>query len=378
MSIKLAGYGNTSFLHPANALMIKAIGIILGALALASCHSLGPRSITRSHGLYGEAIATSLNEQFLQNLVRLRYRESPYFLEVGSVTASLSFDSSVGVESALSTGSGPAILQPAVGAGYSNSPTISYTPLQGEEFLRKVLVAVPIESLFVLMQSGWSADRVFGICVERINGLENAPSASGPTPDRPPGEFHDFQHLLELLERVRDRELIRYSIEPESNELLVQFDSGSDRSGVIKEIKSLLRLDPGKNVFSLTSNSRKRGPDTITIRTRSIMSILFYLSQTVEAPAAHEEAGYVTTTRNGDGSRFDWRTTPAGRLFRVHQGGQKPRSAYLAVPYRGHWFYIAHNDLDAKSSFMLMSQLFSLNAGAIQSVKPTLTIPVGR
>ena len=178
--------------------MLKPLGIFLCAVALTACHSLGPRSISRSHGLYGEAIATSLNEQFLQNLVRLRYRESPYFLEVGSVTSSLNFTSAAGVESALSTGSGPDIVQPSAGTSYSNSPTISYTPLQGEDFLRKVLVAVPIESLFVLLQSGWSADRVFGICVERINGLENAPSASGPMPEDPPGDFSGFNRLLDL------------------------------------------------------------------------------------------------------------------------------------------------------------------------------------
>lgn len=358
--------------------MVKPIAICLCAVALTACHSMGPRSISRSHGLYGEAIATSLNEQFLQNLVRLRYRESPYFLEVGSVTSSLNFTTAAGIESALSTGSGPDIVQPSAGTSYSTSPTISYTPLQGEDFLRKVLVAVPIESLFVLLQSGWSADRVFGICVERINGLENAPSASGPTPEDPPEDFSGFNRLLDLLEQVRDHELIRYSIDPESQELVIDFDAGTKRSGTIREIKALLGLNPGSNSFILTSNARQRSPDTITIRTRSIMSILFYLSQTVEAPVAHEEAGLVTITRDAKNSRYDWRTTPAGRLFQVHQKKQRPGSSYLAVPYRDHWYYIANNDLDSKSSFMMMAQLFSLNAGTIESVKPTLTIPVAR
>lgn len=352
--------------------------VALAAGCLTACHSLGPESVAKSHALYGDAIATSLNEQFLQNLVRLRYRETPYFLEVGSVTASMSFDSALGVESALSTGGGPDLVQPTIGAAYSNSPTISYTPLRGEEFLRKVLLAVPLESLFILMQSGWRADRVFGLCVERINDLENAPSASGPTPDLPPGDFTDFTRLLGLLESVRHKELIRYAIDPESNKLLVEIRSTARDKGTIAEIKELLGLNPGKSVFSVTNNAHQRNPDTIFIRTRSIMSILFYLSQTVDAPAAHEEAGLVTVTRNRDGSRFDWHTTPGGQLFQAHQSGQRPDSAFLAIPYRNHWFYIANNDLDSKSSFMLMSQLFSLSAGAVKAVNPTLTIPVGR
>ena len=151
-------------------------------------------SVRASHSLYGEAISTSLNEQFLQNLVRLRYRESPYFLEVGSVTASLSFESTLGVDAEIATGGVTDLVQPGVGATYANSPTISYAPLQGEEFFRKLMVAVPLESLFVLMQSGWSAARVFGICVERINGIGNAPTASAYS-GSPPGGLQRLQAL---------------------------------------------------------------------------------------------------------------------------------------------------------------------------------------
>lgn len=357
---------------------IRLVSLTLLMASFAGCRSMGPRSIAKDHSSYGDAIASSQNEQFLKNLVKLRYREGPYFLEVGSVTSSMNLSSSVGVESVLSTGTIPDLVQPSLGASFSDSPTISYSPLQGEEFLRKVLISVPIESLFVLMQSGWSAERVFGICVERINGLENAASASGPTPERPPGNFANFEYFLELLERVRGRDLIEYSVERDTNRLLLKFNVALDPSGTLREIKRVLGLSSSQNTFLLTSDTALRGKDTIYIRTRSIMSILFYLSQTVEAPPAHEEAGLVNVTRYGDGSRFDWGETPAGRMFGVRHSNGKPRSAYLAIPYRGHWFYIADNDLDSKSSFMLMSQLFRLSAGATQSVKPTLTIPVGR
>ena len=153
--------------------------VTLLVTGLPACRSLGPRSVSHDHGNYGAAISRSSNEQFLQNLVRLRYRESPYFLEVGSVTASMSFETVAGFEAIVPKKGGGGLFQPTIGGGYSNSPTISYTPLQGEDFLRKVLFAVPLESLFVLMESGWRADRVLGICVERINDLENASSASG-------------------------------------------------------------------------------------------------------------------------------------------------------------------------------------------------------
>jgi len=358
--------------------MIKQLVPGLAALALTGCHSFGPKSITGSHALYNQAIVTSQNEQFLQNLVRLRYRDTPYFLEVGNLTASLKFESSIGLDAALSTGNGPDLLAPSVGMAYSTTPTISYAPLQGEEFLRKVLVAVPLESLFVLMRSGWSAHRVLGICVERINGLENAPTASGPTPGHSPRQNDDFKRLLALLESVRNQELIHSKIDAQSAQLVVQISSGPGDENGTREIKKLLGLDVDKALYAVSNDFLQHRTDTIAIRTRSIMSILFYLSQTVEVPSAHEAEGLVTVTRNDDGTRFDWQTTPAGRLFRIRQSPKRPEGAFLAVPYRGYWFYIADNDLDSKASFMLMSQLFSLSAGTVRSVSPTLTIPVSR
>ncbi len=74
-----------------NAIQItKWAGVFLAAgLAgiFTGCNSFGPNSVEGTHFQYNRAIVTSLDEQFLHNLVRLRYRDTPYFLEIGSVTA---------------------------------------------------------------------------------------------------------------------------------------------------------------------------------------------------------------------------------------------------------------------------------------------------
>jgi hypothetical protein len=44
--------------------------------------------------------------------------------------------------------------------------------------------------------------------------------------------------------------------------------------------------------------------------------------------------------------------------------------------YRNQWFYLADNDLESKSTFMPLHQLFRLQAGAGKSAGPTLTFPV--
>ena len=83
----------------------------------------------------------------------------------------------------------------------------------------------------------------------------------------------------------------------------------------------------------------------------------------------------MTQTQSAEGEAFDWNEVTGG-LFGalVHQ---RPANAFVVVPYRGAWFYIADNDLESKSTFMLLTQLFNLQAGQIKTVAPALTIGVG-
>ena len=74
--------------------------------------------------------------------------------------------------------------------------------------------------------------------------------------------------------------------------------------------------------------------------------------------------------------RFDWNLV-TGNLLKVDSAAQRPPGSFVAVQHRGAWFYIRNNDLESKSTFMLISQLFNLQAGQIKTVAPALTIGVG-
>ncbi len=58
------------------------------------------------------------------------------------------------------------------------------------------------------------------------------------------------------------------------------------------------------------------------------------------------------------------------------ESDDRPDQAFLATPYQDRWYYIARNDLESKSTFLLLTQLFRLQAGAAKSIGPTLTLPV--
>jgi hypothetical protein len=351
---------------------------LLGVAALIhGCHSFGPDALRGSYPLYNAAIVDSQNEQFIQNIVRLHYRDPVFFLDVVSVTASLKMDLAAGLDqSNFNLNGGAQILQFNAGGAYETAPTISYAPLQGEGFVKSVLRPISIEDLFALTGSGWSGRRLFGLCVERINGLENAPDASGPMPKLSPNHMDPFNRLLELFDEVINEELIIPRIDPDTKETQLVIKSSPMHHDAIRELKQLLGLDQKLEVYHVNSDFLRQRPDTISIRTRSLMSIFFYLSHHVDAPKDHKAAGLVTVTLNQDKSEFDWGKTAGGKLFHIRQSEKQPDLAFVAIPYRGKWFYLADNDLESKSTFMLLTQLFRLQAGAAKSAGPTLTLPV--
>jgi hypothetical protein len=326
-----------------------------------------------------------MSQEMLLNLVRLKYRDRPFFLKVGSVTATFSMGADIGVEGEYGIdwkrdiGDGR-VVSPSVGVSYSQSPTISYTPLQGESFLKSVLTPISLEALLVITQSGWSAERVYGICAERVNNLYNAPSASGPTPEEEP-RYRKFGRMLEILRTLQIAGLIEIGFdldEVEKKNVFFHIDPDPDYQELISEFKSLLEVSQEANEFKITSNFLHLREKEVDVRPRSIYTILHYLSQNVEIPEEHKEAGLVTVTKAQDGGEFNWDETPAGKLFKVRcNRNNKPENAFVAVPYRGAWFYIADDDLQSKSTFMLLSQLFNLQAGQTEDAGPTLTIPVG-
>ena len=70
----------------------KPLLLLTMATLMTGCYSFGPDELRGTYPLYNAAIVDSQNEQFIQNIVRLHYRDPVFFLDVVSVTASLKMD----------------------------------------------------------------------------------------------------------------------------------------------------------------------------------------------------------------------------------------------------------------------------------------------
>lgn len=360
----------------ARARLAPFLGVLLLLLGTAACRATGPAQIRSGRGDYNAAIQQTSSEQLLLNIVRLRYRDIPLFLEVTSVTTRFSTEASADADSSFASGK-RATFGLGAGISFSETPTVTYAPLQGEQFVTQMLTPVDLHTIVLLYHSGWSIDRILRLCAKSMNGLLNAPSASGPTPASAP-EFRDFRRASTLLRTLQQSNGIELGLQAEgaADPAMLHLRGEAVGGATAIELARLLGLPEDADRYGLAPGLHTPGGARIAISLRSLMAILFYVSQSVEVPASHTAAGLVTVTLSADGSRFDWSEVTAD-LIAIHSGDALPDRPYVAVHYRGAWFWINDNDLDSKSTFALLMQILALQSGDLDSAAPVLTLSVG-
>ncbi len=355
----------------------RGLATISCTLAFWACGFVGPRSVEHARGSYNGAIQRTGNEQLLMNLVRLRYVDTPLFLEVSSVTTQVRFETTAIASGKLPLES-PNALELASGVEFAETPTVQYAPLQGDRFARQMLTPLELPTLVLLYRSGWPISRIFRVCLQRLNQIRNAPTAAGPTPEEAPA----FQHFDEVAESLRTLQL-RGALElgqiagQSSEHVHVRIAPEAVDWPETRRLVDLLELAPGRLDYRLTTDVFDAGGDRIVVVPRSLMGSLFFLAQGVQPPEGDVLAGHVTITRSANGEAFDWRTV-TGALLEVRSSALPPRGAHVAVRYRDSWFSISDDDVSSKTTFALLTQLFALQAGRIESRAPLLTLPMSR
>lgn len=312
---------------------------------------------------YNEAISESADQQMLLNLVRLRYLHSTTFLQLSSVVTQYSLATDVGVGGGYNPGAGGGPLpvgnvSGSAGVAVSERPTITYTPLQGEQFVRRLATPLTPEQIMMMLQVGWGADLVLETCIAQVNDV-HAPFTSS-TAD--PGDFHRLGELLHTIQFSHELSIEHSDRGPM---LSVRPPAGGEPSADALEALALLGLAPEIREYPVTAKRTPRMPGTVAIRGRSVLSAMFYLSQGVETPAGDMAAREIGVP------------TPIPEpLLRVQSSSRAPKDAYVSVRYRDHWFYIDETDLESKRAFVLLSFLFTLTA-APSGLGPVLTVGTG-
>jgi hypothetical protein len=351
--------------------------LLLTALVTAGCASIGPGTVTRDRFDYTGAVAESWKTQMLLNLVKLRYGDTPVFLDVGQIVSGYTMQ---GTFSALGTvfstsGVVPGVPNSSVTLGaqgqYTDRPTITYTPLAGERFARSLMTPIPPAALLSMIQAGNPVDVVLRLAVHVVNGLDNR--FGGELRARPADP--EFYVLLERLRRIQLSGAIGLRVRRIDREeaVLMTLRQKVDPSleADMLAVRQLLGLDPAGREFQVVYGAVAANDTQIAILSRSILEILIDLSSFIVVPEAHVADRRVTPTAEPE----EGPSGPLRPLIRIGSSPERPADAFLAVPYRGYWFWIDDRDMGSKRLFSFLMFMFTLVETGGKDAAPVLTIP---
>jgi hypothetical protein len=350
---------------------MRRVAALALAAALGGCASVGPGTIARDRIDYDEAITTSWKRAMLLNMVKLRYGDTPMFLDVASIINSYVIEGQVNAGATWP----PSSSATAALSGfthYADKPTITYNPLLGERFTRSLMTPLQPAVVVSLIQSGWAADSVMRMMVSSANGSYNRFGGGA----RARGADRDWETIIGSMRRIQAAAAVGMRVERESNReltvlVLHRKDLAPELAGDIRALRQALGIRGDATEIRVVYGSVPKGDEELALVTRSMLEILVDLASTIEVPADDVKRGVVPAPR-----RFE-NDPPGGYepLIRIRSGEKPPDRPFVAVRYRDHWFWIDETDYSSKGIFSFVMIVFSLMDTAPKG-QPLMTIPV--
>jgi hypothetical protein len=170
--------------------------------------AFGPKALECSHWRYNEAVRRVSEEQLLRNLVHMRYNEPQIHLNVSSIAAQYELD---GTAEARPFYIAPnpsnsnivfrtfAKILPDVSVSGANRPTITLVPSDDGDAVHRYLTPITMDTLIFLQETSWPVSMMVRLWVERLNGVPNAATASGPQQNIIP-DFARFRRAVDLMQ----------------------------------------------------------------------------------------------------------------------------------------------------------------------------------
>ncbi len=341
---------------------------------LGACAQLGPQALVTGRPLYNIAVQQTEAQQLLLNIVRQRYNDPVLFLDVTSISSG--FSRGVNTNFLGSFGSGSSNGAATLGGSYGENPYIFYAPNTGEKFVRQMLTPLDISTVALILQAGWSIERVLLLIGESANQLYNRSISNEAGKS-----YNQFLQVAESLRNLQRNGQLMIGLEPGEHEsesalvLIVTPDAAKSASYLLV-CKAIEVACDGQPLRLRQAFGAPADGKTLALATRSLFSAIYYLSRHVDAPEADITAGIVSPAPDISYERAG-PTSALRRLFHIRSSENEPDSASVKVFYRDSWFYIADNDQDSKTTFALLSMLITLQSGDTKGITPLITLPSG-
>jgi len=150
---------------------------------------------------YNDAVRATLDEQMLANLVRIRYLQSPIFLQVSSLITTFTVGANVGISGGKDT------YGASLGASYTESPTISFSVPDSKAYYGRLLAPLSAKQVTSLVLGGFDSELVFRTAVRGINGLNNLNADFDASSEEPEAHVR-FRETLTLITKLRSEGLV--------------------------------------------------------------------------------------------------------------------------------------------------------------------------
>jgi hypothetical protein len=178
------------------------------ASGMLGCASHSTLALDRAVMAYDRDVDELVSKLLLINIARA-YRDEPmHFTTVSSIAATYSVQVNGGVGPAL-TGDMGYLPMPFIGVSSGENPTLSLTPMQGEEFTQRLLTPFEGSKLTMLLRQGYDVDALLRLVGAEIIVRERGDDrAFGNQPSNRTG-YTSFRRMVAHLSSVQDRHALR-------------------------------------------------------------------------------------------------------------------------------------------------------------------------
>lgn len=346
-------------LRPGLAAALAGVALTGVALTLGGCASLGAQRLPADRLDYTDGLRESDAAEILSNVVALRFGKSPTFLTVSSVVSQYVREGFFNPDPRIPPyGNDPAGTLSAQ-ALVRETPTVTYTPLAGEKFVRALLAPIPPPTLLSMLQAGWAIDELMDLTVRAINGVHNASRA----PLFAEAGDGRFEQVLGALRRLQLHGALSFRLTQHDQTFSAHVQLRPDLTETDRADAAIVQRDLGMGGAALTGEveivfaEQAANPRELAVATRSLMEVLQVMSLGVDVA--------------GDG-----RSDPRAPV-RVYSGPHPPPVVYSAVRRGRRWYWIAVDDEASQRAILLAEVLMAVNAQAEGQKAPLITIPAG-